>query len=76
MLVVDIEELGHQFGGGVFKNSISIKRFKSYYGPGPKRPSHLLLMSVKPAPESYEPDLEGHDFICIKLSAYMGNAWV
>ena len=57
-LVVDIEELYHQFGGGIFKNSISLKRFLNLtMDQWPKWPSHLFLIgkSVKPAPESYEP---------------------
>ena len=57
-LVVDVEELYHQFGGGIFKNSIAIKRFLTFtMDQWPAWPSHLFLIgkSVKPAPEAYEP---------------------
>ena len=44
-LVVDVEELYHQVGGGIFKNSIAIKRFLTYtMDQWPAWPSHLFLI--------------------------------
>ena len=53
-LVLDVEQLYDQFGGGVYKNPISIKRFiKFAMATYPTWPSHLFLIgkSVRPAPE-------------------------
>ena len=42
-LVVDIEELYHQFSGGIYKNPLSIKRFLSFTMQNwPTWPSHLF----------------------------------
>ena len=44
-LVVDIEELYHQFSGGIYKNPLSIKRFLSFTMQNwPTWPSHLFLI--------------------------------
>ena len=44
-LVVDVEELYHQFSGGIYKNPLSIKRFLSFTMQNwPTWPSHLFLI--------------------------------
>ena len=44
-LVVDIEELYHQFSGGIYKNPLAIKRFLSFaMNKWPSFPSHLFLI--------------------------------
>ena len=44
-LVVDAEELYHQFSGGIYKNPLSIKRFLSFTMQNwPTWPSHLFLI--------------------------------
>ena len=44
-LVIDIEELYHQFSGGIYKNPIAIKRFLNFaMNKWPSFPSHLFLI--------------------------------
>jgi len=57
-LVIDIEELYHQFSAGIFKNPLSIRRFVNLCMDNwPSWPSHLYLIgkSVKTVPESPNP---------------------
>mgnify|MGYP003950785879 CR=1 FL=1 len=44
-LVIDVNELYHQFSGGIYKNPLSIKRFLSLtMNKWPSWPSHLFLI--------------------------------
>ena len=57
-LVVDVEELYHQFSAGIYKNPLSIKRFfKLCNDNWPSWPSHLFLIgkSIKTVPEGPSP---------------------
>ncbi len=54
--VVDVEQLYHQYGGGVMKNPLSIRRFLSRLVDMGKAPGHLFLVgkSIHEAPVSGE----------------------
>lgn len=56
VIMVDVEELYHQFGGGVFKNSVALKRFCQFaFEQWPSSPEFVFLVgkSVREATETF-----------------------
>jgi hypothetical protein len=53
---IDVEQLYHQYGGGVMKNPLAIRRFLSRLIAEDKKPSHLFIVgkSIHEAPVSGE----------------------